>query len=655
MKKKYLLAFILTLYFGLLSFGQGKETFDNSNATGSYTDNSFVGENSITWTYVASRNANNDLNKSGISLPALMLRRSSDSKITSSTISGGIGNFSVKLYKGFTGAGNRQVELFVNGVSKGTSTPFDDFEEHVFTVTGINITGDVIIEIKNTTSKQVIIDDITWTAPSSDPTILVGNAVTGLNYFEGNGPSTEKGFTVEGANLTADITITAPTNFEVSTTSGSGFAPTATLTQNSGTVASTNIYVRLKAGLAVDTYSGEVTVSSTGAPDKTVALSGEISPADPQFSFRAFLNDFNTIISTGNPSEEQTFTVEGLFLTNDLIVAAPANYEVSLTTGTGFSAAVNIAPVSGSIAETNVYVRLKSGLSAGKYTGNITLSSTGVADQTIAVSGNAFGEVTKSMIITGVYDGPLSGGTPKGVELYVFKDIADLSLFGVSSVSNGAGSTAGNVEFSFPAGAVTAGTFIYVATEDANFNTFFGMMPTYTTGSVAINGDDAIELYENGQIIDVFGDVNTDGSGEAWDYLDGWAYRNANSQPGGTAFTPSEWTFSGTNVFDGKAKNSDADSPFPLATYTGTLLIKNNRIEGFKAYPNPITSNQFTITSSNSSKKEVAIFNVLGKNVLSSSFTGTKSTLNVSSISSGIYILKVTEEGKTATKKLVIR
>ncbi len=78
-----------------------------------------------------------DANNSGISLPALMLRRSaSGSKITSSTITGGVSDFSIKLYKGFTGGGNRQVELFINGVSKGTSTPFDDFSEHVFTVSG---------------------------------------------------------------------------------------------------------------------------------------------------------------------------------------------------------------------------------------------------------------------------------------------------------------------------------------------------------------------------------------------------------------------------------------------------------------------------------------------------------------------------------------
>lgn len=86
-----------------------------------------------------------------------------------------------------------------------------------------------------------------------------------------------------------------------------------------------------------------------------------------------------------------------------------------------------------------------------------------------------------------------------------------------------------------------------------------------------------------------------------------------------------------------------------------TASIKNKAIEGFATYPNPVTNNTFTITSNSSSKKDFAIFNVLGKKVLSSNFSGVKSNVDVSAISAGIYILKVTEEGKTATKKLVIR
>ena len=183
MKKNYIFTLLLVFYFSNLSFGQGSEVFTNSTATNSYADGSFVGEGDITWTFVKSRQASGNFNDTDITsmdLPALMLRRASDdSKITSNTISGGLADFSVKLYKGYTGSGDRQVELFVNGESKGTSEVFDDYTEHVFAVTGVNIAGDVVIELKNTTEKQVIIDEITWTAY----TAVVSNQVV-LEDFE---------------------------------------------------------------------------------------------------------------------------------------------------------------------------------------------------------------------------------------------------------------------------------------------------------------------------------------------------------------------------------------------------------------------------------------------------------------------------------------
>lgn len=174
---KHFYFIILTLLTFNLTHGQGLEDFTNSNATNSYSDGSFEGINGITWSYIASRNGNNDSNASGIELPALMLRRaSSGSKITSSAISGGISNFSVKLYKGFTGGGDRQVELFINGVSMGTSTPFDDFSEYTFSVDDINISGSIEIEIVNTTPKQIIIDDISWTGFSTSCSVVLGQA-----------------------------------------------------------------------------------------------------------------------------------------------------------------------------------------------------------------------------------------------------------------------------------------------------------------------------------------------------------------------------------------------------------------------------------------------------------------------------------------------
>ena len=92
-----------------------------------------------------------------------------------------------------------------------------------------------------------------------------------------------------------------------------------------------------------------------------------------------------------------------------------------------------------------------------------------------------------------------------------------------------------------------------------------------------------------------------------------------------------------------------------LVFEAATASVKENNIAGFATYPNPITNKEVTISSSSNSLKEVAIFNVLGKKVLSTSFSGAKSTVDVSAVNAGVYILRVSEAGKTATKKLVIR
>jgi len=186
----------------------------------------------------------------------------------------------------------------------------------------------------------------------------------------------------------------------------------------------------------------------------------------------------------------------------------------------------------------------------------------------LAILALARAATAQELIITGVFDGPLTGGTPKAVELYAVSDVADLSIFGVGSANNGGGSD--GEEFTFPAVAASAGDFIYIATEDAQFTAFFGFAPDYTSSSAAsINGDDAIELFKNGSVADVFGDINVDGSGEAWEYLDGWAYRVSGTGPDGGAFAIGNWTFSGPNALDGETSNATAATPFPIGTYAG--------------------------------------------------------------------------------------
>ncbi|MEC9275341.1 MAG: ExeM/NucH family extracellular endonuclease [Pseudomonadota bacterium] len=193
---------------------------------------------------------------------------------------------------------------------------------------------------------------------------------------------------------------------------------------------------------------------------------------------------------------------------------------------------------------------------------SLTLLSAGIIS---ALSSTAI--QANDLVISGVIDGPLSGGVPKAVELFVVNDIADLSTYALGTANNGGGTD--GEEFTFPAGAsASAGTYIYVASEIDGFTAFFGSAPDYDTSSMGINGDDAIELFKDGSVIDTFGDINTDGSGTAWEYLDGWAYRTSGQTANGGSFEASNWTYSGVDALDGSTTNTDAATPFPAGTFT---------------------------------------------------------------------------------------
>ncbi len=172
-----------------------------------------------------------------------------------------------------------------------------------------------------------------------------------------------------------------------------------------------------------------------------------------------------------------------------------------------------------------------------------------------------------SLIITGVLDGPLSRGTPKVVELFALNDISDLSIYGLGFANNGGGTD--GIEFAFSAASAATGDFLYVASETTEFTNFFGFAPDYTTSAATINGDDAVELFKNTNVVDIFGDIAEDGTGQPWEYLDGWAYRN--DATGGTdtaTFRVAEWYFSGPNALDGETTNSGAIMPFPTGSFS---------------------------------------------------------------------------------------
>ncbi|AUC16604.1 hypothetical protein BTO06_16250 [Tenacibaculum sp. SZ-18] len=85
------------------------------------------------------------------------------------------------------------------------------------------------------------------------------------------------------------------------------------------------------------------------------------------------------------------------------------------------------------------------------------------------------------------------------------------------------------------------------------------------------------------------------------------------------------------------------------------LGLNKSNIEGFAVYPNPVESKTFKLSSASFTTKTVQIFNVLGKEVYSTKVNGTNNDIDVASLNAGIYILKVLENGRMASKKLIIK
>ena len=131
------------------------------------------------------------------------------------------------------------------------------------------------------------------------PRILTTPAtISELDYVAGNGPSAAQTFTVSGSNLKANITLAlSGSAFEMSLSEGSGYTNSLTLTQTAGAVDETTVYVRLKEGLEINDYEGTITLTSDGAKDKTINLTGSVTPT-------YFTWDLSTDSYDANPTEE---------------------------------------------------------------------------------------------------------------------------------------------------------------------------------------------------------------------------------------------------------------------------------------------------------------------------------------------------------------
>lgn len=140
-----------------------------------------------------------------------------------------------------------------------------------------------------------------------DPNPFIFYQPTSLNFFTQifGSPSPEQIVSLSGSNLDGDITVTAPGNYEVSLTSGSGFVNSVVLTENNGEVLPTSVYVRLNRN-NLGTESGVLEFTSPNAQTQGINLSGEnVDPNQPGTELLYYWH-FNNLETTGNGVTEIT-------------------------------------------------------------------------------------------------------------------------------------------------------------------------------------------------------------------------------------------------------------------------------------------------------------------------------------------------------------
>ncbi len=130
-----------------------------------------------------------------------------------------------------------------------------------------------------------------WLAGTSFvvPQITAGSASGTSTYVAGSGPGSVQTFTVSGVGLTGNLTVTAPSNFQVSTDNGSTWSTSGgskTITA-SGTLSSTTVKFRLASDLAQGSYGpSNIVVSGGGAASVNVSVSGTVSAPASTWKFK---------------------------------------------------------------------------------------------------------------------------------------------------------------------------------------------------------------------------------------------------------------------------------------------------------------------------------------------------------------------------------
>ena len=239
-----------------------------------------------------------------------------------------------------------------------------------------------------------------------------------------------------------------------------------------------------------------------------------------------------------------------------------------------------------------------------------------------------------------------NGGNNKAIEIVnLTSGAVDLTGYSIKKQSNGGGDWDNELDLSTGAvQSIVSGDVFVIIHGDAdaqdlidNADLVHQSVSGVWGAPINFNGNDPVGLFKDGVLIDI---VGTFGGGGSFGQDITLRRKSTVSSPN-TTYTVNEWDSFAANTFDG------------IGSHSATLSVSENSLENFQVYPNPNNGN--TLFFNTNKEVKVAVYSILGKLIKNQTVTIIKKNIDISSLSNGIYLLKITSENKSITKKLIRR
>ena len=268
--------------------------------------------------------------------------------------------------------------------------------------------------------------------------------------------------------------------------------------------------------------------------------------------------------------------------------------------------------------------------------GNMSSQSTPVnAMTTDGGTGNAY-----ELLISEYIEGSSNN---KAIEIAnLTQNTIDLSVYNLRRQANGAGSWSTKFDLT---GNVNPGNVVVIINGSATNATILAQADITIPNNVDtnygeplnFNGNDPVGLFKNDDLIDIVGVFN----GGSENFAKDVTLRRKPSvvEPNTTYDFINEWTlFAQDTVGD-------------LGIHTTTLSTSNFNWTNLSIYPNPTNFDYIFVRFDEDIKVEV--FNILGEKLIQSNIKTSNPKLNIATLSVGVYIMKLYNNGNVTTKKFI--